>query len=80
MRSEKYENYLADLGALTKQEAREAIEDHMAARNTERESYACGYKMAYHHFVTLMQQQAHAFGIELQELSLHDIDEGEFLT
>ncbi|GIU52338.1 hypothetical protein TUM4438_44790 [Shewanella sairae] len=78
MDSEKYKNYLCDLGTITKEYAREAISEHMAARGTDEEYYKTGYKIGFHRFVTLMQQQAEAFDIPLKDIGLDDIDENEF--
>ncbi|MGI1668755.1 MAG: hypothetical protein K6L74_00370 [Neptuniibacter sp.] len=78
MEDEKYKNYLLDLGLLAKEYSREAIEDHRVAKGVEK-TYAEGYKMAFHRIITLMQQQADAFEIPLNEIRLEDIDEKEFL-
>ncbi|QDU62780.1 hypothetical protein Pan216_36500 [Planctomycetes bacterium Pan216] len=37
-------------------------------------SHDISYLMAYHEIVSLMQSQAHAFGIPLEEIALGDID------
>ncbi|NGX56657.1 MAG: hypothetical protein K1060chlam5_00900 [Candidatus Anoxychlamydiales bacterium] len=37
-------------------------------------SYEEGYLMGIHRIITLMQQQAEAFGISLEKISLHNID------
>ena len=79
MENEKYKNYLGDLGAITKEYAREAIQDHVAAKGTSEEDFKTGYMMGFHRFVTLMQQQAESFEIPLSEIGLADIDENEFL-
>lgn len=65
MSDEKYRNYLADLGAITKEYAREAIVEHVSAKGSDEESYKTGYMMGFHRFVTLMQQQADSFGIRM---------------
>jgi len=80
MAHDKYKHYLSDLGAITKEYAREAIEDRLAAKGTDAEDYKTGYMMGFHRFVTLMQQQAEAFDIRLGEIGLADIDENDFLS
>lgn len=79
MDNEKYKNYLSDLGSITKEYARESIAELKAAKGSSDESFKSGYMMAFHRFVTLMQQQADAFDIPLEEIDLADIDETEFL-
>ena len=79
MSDEKYKNYLTDLGAITKEYAREAIEGYDSAKGSDDENYKTGYMMGFHRFVTLMQQQAESFDISLEEIGLADIDEDEFL-
>lgn len=78
MQHETYRNYLLDLVTITKEHAREAIRDHRAAKGSQDEDFQSGYVMGFHRLVTLMQQQAQAFGIPLEDLELHDIDESEF--
>jgi hypothetical protein len=65
--------YLRDLGVLLKETALKAREERKSASEDERE-YAEGRLMAMHEVVSLMQQQAHAFGIELETLGLADIE------
>ncbi|MCG9739576.1 hypothetical protein L1D32_15540 [Shewanella insulae] len=79
MDNEKYKNYLCDLGTITKDYAREAVDDYKAAKGTTSEEYKTGYMMGFHRFITLMQQQAESFDIQLKEIGLDDIDENEFL-
>ena len=78
MSEEKYRGYLLDLGVITKEYAHEAIRERIYAKNTEAEDYKTGYMMGFHRFVTLMQQQAEAFGIPLKEIGLDDIDDNDF--
>jgi hypothetical protein len=65
-----YEDYLHDLGLLIKEMALEAKE---TARTTESD-FAVGYMAGFHRVVSLMQQQAEAYGIPLKELALDGID------
>ena len=78
MSGNKYNYYLKDLGTFTKEYAREAINEYIEAKGTDSESYKTGYMMGFHRFITLMQQQAEAFDISLEELGLDDIKEDEF--
>lgn len=64
--------YLRDLGILLKEKALEAKEESGTAPEDER-AFALGRLMAFHEVISLMQQQAHAFGITLEELGLDDI-------
>jgi hypothetical protein len=71
-----HESYLRDLGTLIKEYALEA-----KARKVESESdFATGYMAGFHRVVSLMQQQADAFGIPRGTLSLDDIDPDRDLT
>jgi len=78
MENDKYKNYLKDLGVLTAEYAREAIQDEKAAKGTSEEGYKTGYAMGFHSFITLMQQQAVAFEIPLDEIGLAKFEESEF--
>ncbi len=78
MDDRKYKNYVIDLGALTKEYAQEAIAECVSAKGSGEEDYKTGYMMGFHRIVTLMQQQAEAFDIPLNEIGLADIDENEF--
>jgi hypothetical protein len=46
----------------------------LAYENVKDYNYSLGYLMAYHEVISLLQQQAVAFGISLESLGLHDID------
>ena len=65
-----YENYLRDLCILLKEYALEA-KRQSAIEGGEFES---GYLAGYHRVISLMQQQAEAFGIPLEMLALDGID------
>ena len=73
MNDEKFKNYLIDLIALLKNQAREAkLEaDHPKEGY---ESYNNGYLMALHTVISLMKNQAFSFQIEEKEIGLSDID------
>jgi hypothetical protein len=66
--------YLRDLGFLLKEMALEAKSARDAAKGTEGSDYAEGKLMAFYAVISLMRQQATAFGIEASALNLHDVD------
>jgi hypothetical protein len=65
--------YVRDLCTLLKEKAMEAKAESRAAPADQRE-FALGRLMAFHEVISLMQQQAQAFGIELDALGLDEID------
>lgn len=65
--------YVRDLCTLLKEKAMEAKAESQAASGTQRE-FALGRLMAFHEVISLMQQQAQAFGIALEVLGLEDIE------
>ena len=66
-----YCNYLSDLSILIKEKAHAAKEGKAANAKDE---YISGYLMALYEVIDLMQQQADAFGIDKETISLADID------
>jgi len=74
------DNYLRDLGELIKERARDAKREKDAAEGTDRYDYELGRLTAMHEVVSLMQQQAEAFGLDLSALALDDISPEEHLT
>lgn len=66
--------YLRDLGDLVKELARAAKAESDKAPAGEDRAYAQGRLMALHEVVSLMQQQADAFGLSYRDLSLDDLD------
>lgn len=67
-------DYLADLGALLKQEALEARTHASAEVSQPGHQFALGRLTAYYEVLSLMRQQADAFGINAAELSLDGFD------
>ncbi|HMU41249.1 MAG TPA: hypothetical protein PKE31_19735 [Pseudomonadota bacterium] len=65
--------YLQDLAFLIKARATEAKQDR-ESRSCKDLAYALGRLMAFHEVISLMQQQATAFGLPLTTLGLADID------
>jgi hypothetical protein len=76
--SDTYENYIADLGDLVTEAARDAIREYHDSINSDSSEFKSGYMMAFHRIVTLMQQQADAFQIPRENIGLAAIDELEF--
>lgn len=66
------QHYLLDLGTLLEEQAVRARRESNA--NHPADSFALGRLMAYHEVISLMQQQARAFGVPLENLNLNDID------
>jgi hypothetical protein len=64
--------YVRDLCVLLKEKALEAKRESTTAPEDQR-AFALGRLMAFHEVVSLLQQQAQAFGISLEELGLDDI-------
>jgi hypothetical protein len=67
-------NYLLDLGLLIEEKAVEAKKNRDASKNTPDYDYAIGHLMAFYEIVSLMQQQAGAFGISLSKIGLENIN------
>ena len=65
-----YKDYLQDLGILIKEMAFEAKSD----ANDDGTDFSIGYMAGFHRIVSLMQQQAEAFGIPLDNIGLNGID------
>jgi hypothetical protein len=64
--------YLRDLGELIKEIALRAKRDADSASDADR-SFALGRLMAMHEVISLMQQQADAFGIAASDIGLDGI-------
>ncbi len=71
---ETLENYLVDVSRLLKEMAKEARDAKVGANGTENYDYEIGHLMAMHEVISLLQQEARAFGIDLKILGLDDID------
>jgi hypothetical protein len=67
------DDYLRDLGQLVKELALEAKASKISAAGTDRYDYELGRLTALHEVVSLTQQQAKAFGLDLAALALDDI-------
>ncbi len=71
--ADKMSLYLHDLSVLLKEEALTARKELKEASGDEK-LYAQGQLMAFYRVISLMQQQAKAFDIDLKILALDDID------
>jgi len=65
-----YQYYLKDLGILIKEMALEAKKE----AGDNKTDFSIGYMACYHRIVSLMQQQAEAFGIPFEQIGLDGID------
>jgi hypothetical protein len=70
----KFEHYLFDLGRLVREYALAAVEERQKQEDTASLEFYEGYILGLHRIVSLMQQQALAFGIELKDLQLEGIE------
>lgn len=78
--SNTYLDYLVATNELLLEFAREAKEKLDATRGTEESNFYAGYVMGFHRVISLMQQQADAFGIDLKEVGLEGIEPNRDLT
>jgi hypothetical protein len=74
------QHYLSDLGKLLIQNAREVKHARETATSVSSRDYESGRLMGYNEVISLMQQQAIAFGLSLQEVALEGIDPDTDLT
>jgi hypothetical protein len=71
------EHYLRDLGYLLKATALEAAREATMERRMPDDvdqAYRAGRAFAYYEVISLMQQQAEAFGLSLEAMSLANVD------
>ncbi|MGH8072021.1 MAG: hypothetical protein ACRERE_43680 [Candidatus Entotheonellia bacterium] len=71
---EQLQNYLLDLGQLVKEYAMAAVVEREKHRGQPAQEFYDGYVLGFHRVVSLMQQQALAFGIDLKALRLDGIE------
>jgi hypothetical protein len=67
-------NYLRDLGDLIKRAALDARAERDRSTDESLAQFNLGRLTALHDVVSLMQQQAVAFGLDVRDLALDDID------
>jgi len=71
----KYKHYLHDLGEIVKTRAFEAKEERTKEQQgSPAYDFQCGRLVAFNEVISILQQQAEGFGINLEELNLDDID------
>jgi len=73
MTDDKYYYYLQDLGLLIKRYALEAAKELREKKEVD-DNFHQGVLAAYYRVITLMQQQAEGFDINLSAIGLDDID------
>ena len=71
--SETHANYLRDLGQLLREAGQEAKRSARAATDGDRD-FERVKLMAYYEVLSLMQQQAVAFDLPLDDLALDELD------
>ena len=76
---EVFQRYLLGTSVLLIEFAREAKRDSVLARGTDAADFRDGYLCAFHRVITLMQQQACAYGLEVSDVGLAGIDEAEII-
>jgi hypothetical protein len=69
-----FANYLEDLGKFIKKEALDVREKRRQAVTEGDVDFLGGKLLAYNEVINLMQQEAIAFGLSLDAISLGDID------
>lgn len=70
---DSHECYLKDLSGLLIEQAREAKEARDKATNEGDKLFESGRLLGYYSVISLMQQQAQAFGVELDAIGLAGI-------
>jgi hypothetical protein len=72
--NEKFKHYLFDLGRLVKEYALAAVAERQKQEDPASQEFYDGYVLGYHRVVSLMQQHALAFGIDLKDIQLEGIE------
>ena len=68
-----FEYYVSDLGKILRDAAFKVKRARDSAQGSDKE-YEAGRLMAYNEVISLMQEQAKAFGLTLKQVGLSDID------
>lgn len=68
------ENFTRDFLFEIKQKALEAAQDKKTMSDAANKDYIVGYSMAYYEVVSLAISQATAFGVNLSDIGLEDLD------
>jgi len=69
-----FKNYLFDLGRLVKEYALAAVAEREKQSDRAAQEFYDGYVLGFHRVVSLMQQQAQAFDIDLKDLQLEGFE------
>ncbi|MFD3247121.1 hypothetical protein [Rahnella aquatilis] len=72
-----YEALTSTLGEALSELALEAKAKHIASVGTNNEDFQTGYLSAFHRVITLIQQQADIYDIDLQDIGLDKIKESD---
>jgi hypothetical protein len=75
-----HKNFMLDLGGLLREEALRARQAFRAAKGTGDEAYQSGRTMAYYEVLSLLVDQAKAFGLPIAELNLDGLDPESYLA
>jgi hypothetical protein len=71
---EQLKNDLLDLGLLVKEYGMAVVAEREKHRGQPAQEFYDGYVLGFHRVVSLMRQQATAFGLDLKALKLDGID------
>ncbi len=77
MSNNSFELYIKDLVILIKEKAitaKSKVKNNKNKSNIKDYMYNMGYLMAYHDIISIMKNQANAFGIEESKLGLNNIN------
>jgi|GEM_PF-4996241 hypothetical protein len=74
-----YEALVATLGEALSELALDAKAQQVASTGTRNEDFQTGYLSAFHRVITLVQQQAEIYDIDLQEIGLDKIKESDLI-
>lgn len=74
-RQQKYKLFLKDLGPIVIERALEAVNRRKPfPRGSKEYEFHCGRILGFNEVISILQQQANAFGIDLREMGLDDIN------
>lgn len=74
MEKSTIENYIKQTIEYLKEDAMVAKEDYLKSKNSNSKLFNDGVLMGYYYVITLLKQQAEAFGINANDLNLDNID------
>lgn len=78
--ADPFRHYLLATNELLLEFAREAKRQADATRGTDEGNFDAGYLMGFHRVISLLQQQAPAFGLKESDVGLEGIDPNRELT